>query len=43
MPDGTTRRAGWRSVLLWSEGELCFGLQGPGEGVEVLEMAQSIR
>jgi ABC-type amino acid transport substrate-binding protein len=43
MPDRTTRRAGWRSMLLWSEGDLCFALQGPGEGVEVLEMAQSIR
>jgi hypothetical protein len=42
-PDGTTRRGGWRSVLLWSEGDLCFGLQGPGDGAEVLEMAQSIR
>lgn len=43
MPDGTTRRTGWRSVLMWSEGDLCFGLQGPGEGVELVEMAQSIR
>jgi len=43
MPDGTTRRAGWRSVLMWSEGDLCFGLQGPGDGLELLEMAQSIR
>jgi hypothetical protein len=42
-PDGTLRRGAWRSVLMWSEGDSCFGLQGPGEGVEVLEMAQSIR
>lgn len=42
-PDGTTRRGGWHSVLMWSEGEVCLGLQGPGEGLEVLEMAQSIR
>ena len=42
-PDGTTRREAWRSVLFWSDGERCFALQGPGEGVEVLEMAQSVR
>jgi hypothetical protein len=43
MPDGTTRRGGWHSVLMWSEGDASYGLQGPGEGVEVLEMAQSLR
>jgi len=43
MPDGTTRRRGWRSVLFWAEGGLCFALHGPGEGMEILEMAQSIR
>jgi hypothetical protein len=32
----------WHSVLLWAEGNEVFALHGPGQGVEVLEMAQSI-
>ena len=43
MPDATTRRRGWHSVLFWAEGDRCFALHGPGEGMEILEMAQSIR
>jgi hypothetical protein len=32
----------WHSVLLWAEGNEVFALHGPGQGIEVLEMAQSI-
>jgi hypothetical protein len=32
----------WHSVLLWAEGNEVFAVHGPGQGVEVLEMAQSI-
>jgi hypothetical protein len=35
-------RAGWQSVLLWSKGDRVFALHGPGRGVELLEMADSI-
>jgi hypothetical protein len=42
-PDGPTRRA--HSVLLWSTADKVFALQGPAthDGVEILEMAQSIQ
>jgi hypothetical protein len=42
---GTTAsgRGRWRSILLWTEGEQGFALHGPGQGVEILEMAQSLR
>jgi len=42
-PDGPARRA--HSVLLWSTADKVFALQGPAthDGVEILEMAQSIR
>jgi hypothetical protein len=32
----------WRSVLMWSAGGLVFALEGPGNGIEILEMAQSL-
>ena len=38
-PHGGSR---WHSVLLWAEGNEVFAVHGPGQGVEVLEMAQSI-
>jgi hypothetical protein len=38
-----TRRGRYHSVLLWAEGDRGFALHGPGQGVEILEMAQSIR
>ena len=31
-----------RSILLWSEGDRVFALAGRGEGVELLEMAESL-
>jgi hypothetical protein len=41
--EGETRSGSrWYSVLLWAEGNEVFALHGPGQGVEVLEMAQSI-
>jgi hypothetical protein len=36
-------RGRWQSVVLWSEGDRLFGIEGPGNGVELLEMAQSVR
>jgi len=41
--DGTPRSGRWRSVLLWADGGEIFALDGPGQGIEILEMAQSIR
>jgi hypothetical protein len=41
--DGKQERGRWRSVLLWSFGGKVFALEGQGQGIEVLEMAQSIR
>jgi hypothetical protein len=35
-------RGRWQSVVLWSEGDRVFGIEGPGNGVEILEMAQSV-
>jgi hypothetical protein len=32
----------WRSVLLWSAGGIVFALEGPGNGIEILQMAQSV-
>jgi hypothetical protein len=40
--DGETRRGRWRSVLLWADAERVYALGGPGHGVELLEMAQSL-
>ena len=41
--DGTRRRPHQRSLLLWSSGDKAFVLAGPGGGVDLLEMAQSVR
>jgi hypothetical protein len=41
-PDGTRRRGGWHSVLLWSDEDRVYAAVGPGHGLEVLEMAQSL-
>jgi len=40
--DGARPGGRWQSVVLWSEGDHVFGIQGPGNGAEVLEMAQSV-
>jgi len=40
--DGRRSLGRWQSVLLWSRGEKVYALQGPGRGVELLEMADSI-
>ena len=44
-PDGTLRPSRSRALLLWSTADESFALEGPGtyDGVDVLEMAQSIR
>ncbi len=39
---GSAGAAGWRSVVLWSEGDRVFGIEGRGNGVEILAMAQSV-
>jgi len=41
--DAAPRPGRWRSVLLWADGGRVFALDGPGQGIEVLEMAQSVR
>jgi hypothetical protein len=40
--DGQRPTPRWHSVLLWSKGERLFALQGPGSGMELLEMANEI-
>jgi hypothetical protein len=40
--DGARPGGRWQSVVLWSEGDHVFGIEGPGNGVEILEMAQSV-
>jgi hypothetical protein len=39
---GSSTAGGWRSVVLWSEGDQVFGIEGRGNGVEILAMAQSV-
>jgi hypothetical protein len=41
--DGKGGRSRRHSVLLWSAGGKVFAVAGPGDGVLVLEMAQSVR
>ncbi len=41
-PDGTTRRGSWNSVLLWADEDHVYAAAGPGHGIEVLQMAESI-
>jgi len=40
---GPARRARQQSLLLWSTADEAFAITGPGGGMELLEMAQSIR
>jgi hypothetical protein len=40
--DGTRRRGRWHSLLLWSDEDRVYAATGPGHGLEVLEMAQSL-
>jgi hypothetical protein len=40
--DGSTGRGRRHSVLLWSAGAKVFALAGPGDGLIVLEIAQSV-
>jgi hypothetical protein len=41
--DGAARSGSrWYSVILWAEDSEVFALHGPGQGVEVLEMARSV-
>ena len=39
---GSSTAGGWRSVVLWSEGDQVYGIEGRGNGVEILAMAQSV-
>jgi hypothetical protein len=41
-PDGTTRRGSWNAVLLWADDDNVYAAAGPGHGIEVLQMAESI-
>jgi hypothetical protein len=41
-PDGRTRRGSWNSVLLWADDDNVYAAAGPGHGIEVLQMAESI-
>ncbi|HXB54225.1 MAG TPA: hypothetical protein VN461_05540 [Vicinamibacteria bacterium] len=40
--DGTRPGGRSQSVVLWSEGDRVFAVEGPGNGMEILEMAQSV-
>jgi hypothetical protein len=40
--DGTKRPGRWHSVLLWADEDRVYAAAGPGHGLEVLEMAESI-
>jgi hypothetical protein len=41
-PDGSPRRGTWHAVLMWSEGGDVYALHGPGNGLSLLEMAQTL-
>jgi hypothetical protein len=41
--DGTVHPGRWHSVLLWADEDRVYAAMGPGHGVEVLEMALSVR
>ena len=41
--DGAGRRPRQQSLLLWSTADEAFAITGPGGGMELVEMAQSIR
>jgi hypothetical protein len=40
-PDGP-RRGAWKAVLLWADDDQVYAALGPGHGMEVLQMAESI-
>jgi hypothetical protein len=40
--DGTVRPGAWHSVLLWADEDHVYALGGPGHGVEIVEMAESL-
>ena len=42
-PDGTKRPVRQQSLLLWSNDEKAFAITGPGDGMQQLEMAESVR
>jgi hypothetical protein len=39
--DGGARPGRWESVLLWTDGDRVYAAAGPGQGMEVLQLAQS--
>jgi hypothetical protein len=41
--DGTKRPVRQQSLLLWSDGARSFAITGPGDGLQHLEMAESVR
>jgi hypothetical protein len=41
--DGAARRPRRQSLLLWSTAEQAFAITGPGAGMDLLEMAHSLR
>ena len=41
-PDGVERRGSWRAVLLWADEDQVYAALGPGHGMEVLQMAESL-
>jgi len=40
--DGTPQRGAWKAVLLWADEDQVYAAFGPGHGMEVLQMADSI-
>jgi hypothetical protein len=40
--DGTRRPGRWHSVLLWADDDRVYAAAGPGHGLELLEMAESV-
>jgi hypothetical protein len=42
-PDGPPRRAAWHAVLMWSEDGNVYAIHGPGNGLALLEMAQTLQ
>jgi len=41
-PDRTSHSGRWHSVLLWADDDRVYAAAGPGHGLEILEMAESI-
>ena len=40
--DGTRKRGPWRAVLFWADEDRIYAATGPGQGMEILEMAESV-